>query len=362
MRGQGFVFVRPFARGCALVLAAVCFGSTTLVNAQTGPVVAAAAVPTPERGVSEWLMRMHEASRKRAYVGTFVVSSAANMASARIWHICDGEQQYERVESLTGAPRSTFRRNEDVITFRPDTKTALIEKREALGIFPSMLKAVDSSIGQYYVARQHGTERVAGLEADIVHLEPKDAWRYGYRVWSEKKSGLVVKLQTLDTDGRVLEQAAYSDLQLDAPVSMAKIAKMMGNVEGYKIERPEMVKTNALAEGWALKTPVAGFKPMSCYKRLVNKAESGSGDTAMQWIFSDGLASVSVFAEGFDRNRHIQEGMVVVGATRSLTRLYVEKSEKSEKADKTISWWLTVVGEVPAATLTGFAQGLERRK
>jgi sigma-E factor negative regulatory protein RseB len=309
-----------------------------------------------ERGVSEWLMRMHEASRKRAYVGTFVVSSSASMASARIWHVCDGEQQYERIEALTGAPRSTFRRNDEVITFRPDSKTALIEKRDALGIFPSMLKAADSSIGQYYVAKQHGTERVAGLEADIVHLDPKDGLRYGYRVWSEKKSGLVIKLQTLDTDGRVLEQAAYSDLQLDAPVSMAKLAQMMANVEGYKLERPELVKTNALAEGWVLKSPVAGFKPMSCYKRMVSKTEAGSSDTAMQWIFSDGLASVSVFAEGFDRNRHTQEGTMVIGATRSLTRFY------AEKADKGSPWWLTVVGEVPVATLMGFAQGLERRK
>lgn len=352
-----FVQWRGAAGGRALVLLALCWGSVMPAVAQTGvgttPSIAA------ERGVSEWLMRMHEASRKRAYVGTFVVSSATNMASARIWHVCDGEQQIERVESLTGAPRSTFRRNEDVITFRLDTKTALIEKREALGIFPSLLKAADSSIGQYYVAKQQGVERVAGHEADIVHLEPKDSLRYGYRVWSEKKSGLVIKLQTLDTDGRVLEQAAYSDLQLDAPVSMAKLAQMMANVEGYKVERPEMVKTTAPAEGWMLKTPIAGFKPMSCYKRMVSKGEGGAGEPAMQWIFSDGLASVSVFAEGYDRHRHVQEGVMAVGATRSLTRLYIDKADKT---DRPAQWWFTVVGEVPAVTLNSFAQGLERRK
>lgn len=361
MQVSGFAHAKAFVARFALVLSgigpAVCIvwlGIAEPVVAQTSGGLAP--LSAPERGVSEWLMRMHEASRKRAYVGTFVVSSAANMASARIWHVCDGEQQIERIESLTGAPRSTFRRNDEVITFRPDTKTALVEKRDALGIFPSMLKAADSSIGQHYTAKQHGTERVAGLEADIVHLDPKDSLRYGYRVWSEKKSGLVIKLQTLDTDGRVLEQAAYSDLQLDAPVSMAKLSQMMGNVEGYKIERPDLIKTNALAEGWSLKTPVVGFKPMSCYKRLVNKSEGGSSDTAMQWIFSDGLASVSIFAEGFDRNRHSQEGTMTMGATRSLTRLYVEKTNKAT------SWWLTFVGEVPVATLIGFAQGLERRK
>ena len=77
----------------------------------------------PERSVSEWLMRMHEASRLRSYIGTFVVlSNNGGMASARIRHACDGEQQVERVESLTGAPRSTFRRNEEVVTFLPERR------------------------------------------------------------------------------------------------------------------------------------------------------------------------------------------------------------------------------------------------
>ena len=53
--------------------------------------------PPAERSVEEWLERMHEASRQRSYVGTFVVSSGAGgLSSARIWHACKGEQQVER--------------------------------------------------------------------------------------------------------------------------------------------------------------------------------------------------------------------------------------------------------------------------
>ncbi len=312
---------------------------------------------TGERSVADWLMRMHEASRKRAYVGTFVVSSANNMSSARIWHVCDGDQQMERIETLTGAPRSTFRRNDEVITFNIDNKTATAEKREALGLFPNMLRAPESSIAQFYLAKQLGVERVAGVDADVVQLIARDNLRFGYRVWSEKKSGLVVKLQTLDTDGRVLEQAAFSELQLDAPVSMGKLGQLMANVEGYKVVRPEMLKTTALAEGWVLKAPVAGFKPMSCFKRVVSQSESGQSESAMQWIFSDGLASVSLFVEAFDRQRHTQEGLMSMGSTKSLTRKLSDKT-----SDKPGDWWLTVVGEVPSQTLVGFAQALERKR
>ncbi len=343
---------------CALIWAAV---FVPLVSAQVvGPVAPPAPASTvavePKHGelnISEWLLRMHEAPRRRAYIGTFVVSSGANMSSARIWHVCDGELQMERVETLSGTPRSTFRRNDQVITFLPESKIAVVEWRESLGIFPDLLKSADSSIGQYYSARQTGVERVAGLDADVVVLQPKDGLRFGYRVWSEKKTGLVVKLQTLDVDGRVLEQAAFSELQLEAPVNMGKLTQMMNNTDGYRVERPELVKTSAAAEGWTLKTAVAGFRPMSCYKRPVVTPEGGNPESTMQWIFSDGLASVSLFVEPFDRRRHAQEGSVTLGATNTLTR---------RLNDKAGDWWLTVVGEVPRQTLGAFSQGLERRK
>lgn len=303
-------------------------------------------------GIAEWLTRMHEASRKRAYIGTFVVSAGSNMSSARIWHICDGTQQMERVESLNGAPRSTFRRNDEVVTFMPETKTAIAERREALGLFPQLLASPDSSIAQFYTARQTGVERVAGYDAEVVLLQPKDNLRFGYRIWNEKKSGLVVKLQTLDVDGKVVEQVAFSELQLNAPVSMTKLAQMMGNTEGYRIERPEVVKTSAAAEGWLLKNPVPGFRSMSCHRRPGASGEAAS-DKTMQWVFSDGLASVSLFVEAFDRRRHAQEGVSASGATHTLTRRLVDKGGE---------WWLTVVGEAPFSTLQAFSQGLERVK
>jgi sigma-E factor negative regulatory protein RseB len=362
LKGPEPVHFSPFhcrASFCAIAWSLTWFAAVPLASAQTvspsqvGAAVAAVPAQQANRSVDEWLLRMHDASRKRAYVGTFVVSSESTMSSARIWHVCDGDQQMERVESLTGAARSTFRRNDQVVTFFPESKVALSEKREALGLFPNLLKAGDSAIAQFYVATQTGVERVAGFDADVVQFQPKDQLRYGYRIWSEKKTGLVVKLQTLDEHGRVLEQAAFSELQLNAPVSMNKLSQMMGNTEGYQVHKPELLKTTAMAEGWVMKNPVAGFKPMSCYKRPMAAAQGAGSDAVLQWIFSDGLASVSLFVEAFDDRRHAQPGMLASGATHTLTR---------RLTDKAAQWWLTVVGEVPPQTLLIFAQGLERTK
>lgn len=314
-----------------------------------GLMPAGADTPGPgsgERSISEWLQRMHDASRRRAYVGTLVVSSDGAMSSARVWHICDGRQQMERVEALTGTPRSTFRRNDEVITFSPQTRVAVVEKRESLRLFPQLLKSADAAIDQHYSASAQGGERVAGFEADVVQLQPRDALRFGYRIWSEKKTGLMLKLQTLDAQGRVLEQVAFSELQLDAPVSMDKLKRMMSDTEGYRLETPALVKTTPQAEGWRLATEVPGFRSMSCYRR-----PAPAGGDALQWVFSDGLATVSLFIEPYDPRRHTQEGQQAMGATHAL----VQRGRGAAAA-----WWLTLVGEVPPQTLQAFAQSLGR--
>jgi sigma-E factor negative regulatory protein RseB len=72
----------------------------------------------------------------------------------------------------------------------------------------------------------------------------------------------------------------------------------------------------------------------------------------LQWVFSDGLASVSLFIESFDAARHskmVSHEAVAMGATHMLTR-------------RLDDWWITAVGEVPGQTLAFFVQGLERAR
>ena len=311
--------------------------------------VSATSIAAEPKSINDWLLRLHDLSKRRSYIGTYVVSSGGQMHSAKIWHVCEGAQQIERVESLTGAPRSTFRHNDKVVTFMPEQKIARSEKRGVSGSFPELVQSPDNRIAEFYKLKAEGVERIAGLESDVVMLMPKDALRFGYRVWTEQKKGLIVKLQTLDADGRVLEQAAFSELLLDAPVKMDKLLQMMGKVDGYRVEESALVKTSASAEGWRQVVPVAGFKPMSCYKRPIAGASPGAAsDEPMQWVFSDGLASVSLFVEPFDRLKHTKESAVSMGATHTITR-------------QLGSYWLTAMGEVPMNTLKQFASGLERK-
>lgn len=327
-----------------LVLVALVLGLwQPLVQAQSQ---GGAAVAT--RSVNEWLVRIQEASRQRAYTGTLVVSAGSVMSASRIWHVCDGVQQMERIETLTGAPRTTIRRNNEVITFVPDAKTAWIEERESLGLFPDLLRTPANAIPKYYEVRETGVQRVAGHLADVVEILPRDPLRFGFRIWSEQKTGLVVKLQTLGEKDVVLEQLAYSELQLDAPVRMDKLRKMMKDTRGYEVYRPMVKKTTPEAEGWQFKDVVPGFLRMSCHTRDAGEANEVSS-VPMQCIFSDGLASVSLFVEPLDARRHGAETSAVMGATHSLGM-------------RLGNHWLTVLGEVPPVTLQRFAQALQRTR
>mgnify|MGYP003575945808 CR=1 FL=1 len=298
-----------------------------------------------------WLRRMHEASRVTSYMGTFVVSApSGDLSSARIWHACDASAntQVERVETLTGPPRTTFRRDDLVLTFLEDTRVVRSEKRSDFEQFPSVGKP-DDDIGQHYDVKVLGKGRIAGFATDVIQLVPRDDLRFGYRIWVEKRTGLLTKLQTLAADGRVVEQAAFSELDLDAPVNVQSLSRMMASTDGYQMEKVQVQRTTAQAEGWSLKEPIPGFRSMKCYRRAMH----GGGEPArtMQCIFSDGLASVSLFVEPYDAARQAKEGLLVLGATYTLMR---------RLSDGGSDWWLTAVGEVPPQTLDRFARSIER--
>ena len=346
--------------GLTLALLVVGAGAQPAPVGHVQPTVA----PLSEHEVDTWLLRLHQASRQRNFIGTFVVSSASGaLASARIWHACEGERQIERVETLTGAPRSIFRHNDQVVTFLPDQKVARTERRESLGAFPGLLKSLDTTITDFYSAQPAGHARVAGFDAEVMQLSPKDSLRFGYKVWSEQQSGLVLKVQTLDVDGGVLEQAAFSELQLDAPVQIDKLAQMMAATDGWNIESPQLVKTTPEAAGWALPAGVPGFQPVHCYQRALARPNAAPPDDrsarALHWVFSDGLASVSLFIEPHDAKWHPAPGHMAMGATHTLTRR-IAGSEADADNLTSGDWWLTAVGEVPLSTLRMFGHGLRR--
>lgn len=334
-----------------LALAGAAWAMASSAHAQAS--AAAGEGPAQAREVRAWLIRIHEAASHRNFQGTFVVSGGGAMSSARIAHFCEGPNQFERSESLDGHARHVYRHNDVVTTLWPASKVAIVEKRTLIAQFPALLQAGDDRIADFYEVRAQGMERVAGHEANVLIVKPRDGYRYGYRLWADQASGLLMRADVLGERNEVLESSAFSDVVIGVRSQPETVLFPMKRLDGYRVVRPTLTPTLLATEGWAMRQPVPGFRLVSCVKRPlgdVGPAEGGVIDQqAVQAIYADGLTYVSVFIEPFNAQRHTRPMLTSVGPTQTLMQQQGE-------------WWVTVLGDVPPATLRLFARGLERIK
>jgi sigma-E factor negative regulatory protein RseB len=299
--------------------------------------------PAQALTVDDWLAQTQEATRGRSYTGTLVVSAGEELSVSKVWHVCDRTTQMERVDSLSGPARTTIRRNGDVITFVPDKKIAYTDQRESLGLLPMRWRSNGQSMDRLYRLRDNGQQRVAGHDARVVELVPNDASRWGYRIWTELQTGIVIKLQVLDQRGGVLEQVAYSELQLGAPVSMQALEQRMNNTEGYAVKPRTLKKDTWPAFVKHKPEPILGFSALSCYQRT--DAEALANPQRAHCVFSDGLASVSVFVEPLRPDASVAPKQTVRGATHVVTQALGP-------------YWVSAMGEAPTDTLVRLSKHL----
>lgn len=294
------------------------------------------------------LLRIHTAAGHRNFQGTFVVTAGGVASSARIAHFCAGPDQFEHSETLDGEPRHVFRHNEEVTTLWPASKLAVVERREQIGQFPALLHGGDDRIAEHYDVRADGTERIAGRQADVLHLEPRDALRYGYRLWTDRATGLLLRADVLGAHQGVLESAAFSEVTIGVASRPDAIRRAMQQLDGYRIVRPHLIPTPLEAAGWSMRQGMPGFREVSSVSRAMpGEDPTLPGHPALQTIYSDGLTYVSLFIEPFDAERPPRPISAAVGPMHTLMK-------------QRGVWWVTVVGDVPPATLERFADGLTR--
>lgn len=298
-----------------------------------------------------WLMRFHDAPKQRSYAGTFVFSSGGAMSSARVAHYCEGGNQYERIDSLDGPPRQVLRHNDVVHTVWPQSRVVVVEQRDSRSVFPALLLNADDQIFVNYEVRAKGTERVAGHDANVIHLKPRDGYRYGYRLWSDISSGLLLRADVLGERNEVLESSAFSDVAIGIKAQPELVLAAMKKLDGYRVIKSRMTPARLDEQGWVMRASVPGFRQLSCFKRPLDEvsAKAAEQQPALQVVYSDGLTHVSLFIEPFDGGRHGRPSLSVSGATRTFSRRHKD-------------WWITAVGDVPLSTLRLFSEGLDRNK
>ncbi len=296
-----------------------------------------AATPAQDRQELHWLQRIQQAAQMQNYHGTFVYEQGRSMQSSRIVHLWDGQQSRERLEVLDGQPREIIRQHDEVHSLLPEAKTVLVERSRERETFPALFRGATQNLLDFYRIRHVGMARVAGLETDVLALEPKDNWRYGYKIWADRTTGLLLKAQTLNEKNVVVEQIAFTEIKIGGTIDR-NLLKPKHNTDGWKIENT-MASSEKLTQ-WSVAPVVPGFVKVREMRRSLG------GQSVGHFVFSDGLAAVSVFIEPWREGKAGPENVGTQGAINMLSRRHGD-------------WSLTVLGEAPLPTIRQFANAVE---
>jgi len=325
-------------------LIVACFGLVALsANADSG------AAQADKHDALVWLKKVQAAAQKLNYSGTFVFEQANQVRMSRVTHVFDGKNEFEKLEVMDGMPREYIRKNDDVACYIPETRTIQVEKKGfSQDFFPAMLAANSSELGDHYKVRKLDEPgRIAGYDCDIIELEPKDALRYGYRLWLEKNTGLLLRAQTLNEKHDSVEQITFAQVAI-GNIDKNSVRTSFPNASLWHVEI--MPTEEAASLNWSVSGVPSGFKKTHEIKRLVpNRGVVAPGmpigqHPVEQMIFSDGLAAISVFVEP---------------GSQSGTEGFLQQGAMNIVGKRQGGYWLVVMGEVPPATISNVANSIE---
>ena len=292
----------------------------------------------------DWLKTVFFAGHQTDYTGVFVYQHDNCAAASRITHLAEADSEYEKIECLDGPKREIFRHHGQVWGYI-NHKMVQVGSHQGLGRFPSLLPEQLSALSTNYQSSLAGTERVAGYDAQVIVLQPKDNLRYTHKFWVHTGSGLLLKTAVLGEKNQAVEQYAFTQLQIGGKIDRSWVSKntspglkqsASADVHASKLHGPVgpakgVSHTNS---GWVADALPAGFK-----KTLeILRPMRGKHAPVTQMVFSDGLSAISIFIEPDDGDEDDVEGLSSRGAVNMYHKIL----------DRHL---ITVVGEVPPRTV-----------
>ena len=295
--------------------------------------------------VREWLSRVTEAGKNLNYEGTFVYRHGNELEAIRIIHKAEGDDERERMISLTGSAREIIRNNKFVTCISPDNKSVVVDNKTpgtSLPSFPKELEKLDA----YYDFTFEGYERVASRQARRVLIKPQDGFRYGYRLWIDDAFELLLRSELLDPEGTAVEQIMFTDIKLYESIDNKLLEPDLDGRQYNWVTDDEAPHDKPIPMPvdvkWSVKNKPQGF--MLEHHNMHKLPETNL--PVEHLVFTDGLAWVSVYIEKLSSDAEMLEGASTMGAVNAYGRIMG-------------NYHITAVGEVPAVTVKLLSTSIE---
>ena len=259
----------------------------------------AASVHAGQEGAArDWIQRMNHAVVNRNYDGVIRTQRTGQPTEVfRIVHRMKDGEMVERVISTDGSGYEQKRKGARWAEFRPAQKLVIVQTRHrSFGYIPA-INGLDQRSSRYYDVRDMGPTQLLGREVQVIHIDPRDELRYGYRFWLDRESALPLKLQRTTQDGTVLKEIAF----ISPPSRPKTIAdsELMADVDarGFRWlswDKYTPMYNPELTRAYVVRSELlpAGYRP-----RIFNLPEEDAAATGprARYIVSDGVSWADVF-------------------------------------------------------------------
>jgi sigma-E factor negative regulatory protein RseB len=290
----------------------------------------------------DWIGKMSNAMRNLSYQGNFVYIHENQVESMSIFHIKNESGESERLLSLNGEAREVYRDNKNLTCIWPSSRKVVVDNSRQNTFSPLFIPDNIARIGRHYEMSMAGEGRIANHEAVIVNIKPKDQFRYGLKLWINAANGLLLKSNLINERNEVVEQVMFTNIEILSDIEQMLVFKLPEIDESFTMVRyhsGEALETVEADMTWQFSNMPAGFRKESAVKRMVGD----TGRFVQQIVYTDGLASLSIFVE--KETAQTTQGETSMGAVNGFIYLIDNYS-------------VTAIGEVPAVTVRQVAESV----
>jgi len=283
----------------------------------------------------DWLEKMGRAVRDLDYQGIFVYRIGDQLEAMRVLHGTSGGREMERLVSLNGAPREVVRDEHSVLCVLPEQRAVSVGWRSPESSYRAILSRPPEEMTTYYDFALGERERVAGRATRTIKITPRDPFRYGQRIYLDEEYALPLKSELLDRNGDIVSQIMFTQLEVvpELSVDWGVDEESKETQYAWHYQPPAQERGNGIdSSDWSFQRLPSGFR------MTVHAHRDGDDKHPNQehFVFSDGLASFSIYIEEADPTNPLTGGSRV--GSMSVFGRTIE------------GYQVTVVGEVPEAT------------
>ncbi len=196
--------------------------------------------------------------------------------------------ELEILALLNGPRRDILRINNTVSYIEPEYAPYSISSDQISGPIPTVFGQDISVLESNYHFVSVGKNRVLGRAAQLIRIVPKDSHRFGYWLWLDQESGLLLKLAVITRKGSLLEQIQFTHLEITDTIS--ENLKQLQATELPKII-DVTAQQNKTDLAWQVNWLPNGFEPVKSDRHRINISKQ-----AVEFmLFNDGLVDISVY-------------------------------------------------------------------